>query len=236
MAKQTKEAGVSGVAAKQKAMLEMLDSIANLSQSSGGAAATSGRASSNTTSSAAKSPGGGNSRQRRKNIRQQNVDMRKALEKLHRKVGSTEAAFSSTDRIVLGATAPPAATTPAAGAIAETAAGAAEQTPGKLSLATIFGKGKAAMKTSLGKGVGMVGVALLLDSLLKGGLDIAGQIGQANLQGEAMDAQIAANSGPAATEQALQPITKAQRDQALMLLMRQLGVKQSNVADGEAWT
>ena len=100
----------------------------------------------------------------------------------------------------------------------------------------LWGKGKAAAKSPIGKGLGVVGVAMLIDSLMKGGLNMAGELSQANLQGQALDAQAAALGPQGTAERAMQPITKAQRNQALMLLMRQLGVQQSNVADGEAWT
>lgn len=79
-------------------------------------------------------------------------------------------------------------------------------------------------------------IALVVDAILRGGQNKLGAFLSQNLEGQALDAQAAALNPEATTERMMQPITKAQRDQALMLLMRQLGVKGSSVADGEAWT
>lgn len=103
-------------------------------------------------------------------------------------------------------------------------------------LSKVFGKGKGALKTPGGKTAAGIGVAMLIEALVSGALNIAGKVGESNLQGQAMNAQAEALRGPAGKEKAMQPITKAQRDQAMMLLMRQLGVQQSNLADGEALT
>ena len=208
MAKQAKEA-MSAAAKKQKALLDMLDSMGNLSQGS--------------ARSAAGTAGAGTMQQRN-------------LEALLARLYPAGAAGVS-------AAAGPAASAATAPMSAEAAAAAMEGMQAanggkarKLSLEAIFGKGKSALKTPLGKTAGVVGVAMLIDALVKGGLGLAGQIDQTLLQGQALDAQAAAMNPEATTERMMQPITKAQRDQAMMLLMRQLGVKGSSVADGEAWT
>jgi hypothetical protein len=231
MAKQAKEA-MSAAAKKQKALLDMLDSMGNLSGRGSQQATAADTARAAARVSGAKAFGGGSSSQRRKSIRQQNVDLRKTLEKLRRKLENPATQQAAASAAV------PAAASPAASAGAEATAGAvgaAGKKPG-LSLEAIFGKGKSALKTPLGKTAGVVGVAMLIDALVKGGLGLAGQIDQTLLQGQALDAQAAAMNPEATTERMMQPITKAQRDQAMMLLMRQLGVKGSSVADGEAWT
>jgi len=161
-----------------------------------------------------------NAAQRRKSIRQENVSMRKALEKLHRKVD----AKSVLETASASAEVPPVA-----------AAAAGSKASGDW-LTGVFGKGKAALKTTGGKTAAGIGIAMLIEALVSGALNIAGKVGESNLQGQAMNAQAEALRGPAGKEKAMQPITKAQRDQAMMLLMRQLGVQQSNLADGEALT
>jgi hypothetical protein len=80
-----------------------------------------------------------------------------------------------------------------------------------------------------------VGAAVIVSGILRSLMGGTQEALNANLQGQAMDIQGQA-AGPMATEQAMQPIAKAQRDQALMLLMSQLGVKKVNLADGEAYT
>lgn len=104
-------------------------------------------------------------------------------------------------------------------------------------LKDLLGKGKGAAKSPVGAAAkGILGY-LLIDALFKSGMGIAGQVQQGGLQEQALDAQMGATTPEAAAERQMQPITKAQRDYAMMMLMRQLGMQGSPMlADGEVLT
>ena len=78
-----------------------------------------------------------------------------------------------------------------------------------------------------GKGVkagasGVIGY-MLLEGLLRTLLQGGQQLSQTNLAGREMEAQGESLSPEAVGEQALQPVTRSQRDFALSMLMQQLG-------------
>ena len=129
-----------------------------------------------------------------------------------------------------------------AAAIGQTLKEKVTETPGRVSqlgerLYSMFQEGGAMAPGSTARiRGGQLLIGLLVDAILRGGQNKLGAFLSQNLEGQALDAQAAALNPEATTERMMQPITKAQRDQALMLLMRQLGVKGSSVADGEAWT
>jgi hypothetical protein len=160
------------------------------------------------------------SKQRRKSIRQQNAAMKKTLEKLRRRMAEGAAPAAEA-----------AAATPAAAA----AAPAPEQGGW---LKGLLGKGKGAAKSPAGAAVSGILGYLLIDALFKQGMGIAGQVQQGGLQNQALDTQMAAATPEAAAERQMQPITKAQRDYAMMMLMRQLGMQGGPpmLADGEVLT
>lgn len=131
-----------------------------------------------------------------------------------------------------------------AGAAAETgaeaAAGAAEAGGGKLGMdalkKVLGGKGgKGALKAGAGGVVGYLLLEGLMRTLLQGGQ----QLSQANLAGSEMEAQAESLTPEAVQESALQPVTRAQRDYALQMLMQQLsggrGMK-TRLARGEVLT
>jgi hypothetical protein len=85
------------------------------------------------------------------------------------------------------------------------------------------------------KAVQTLGVAVLADMLIKSALGGISDAQQADAQGAQMDLQ--AQYGPQIQQQqALQPVTEARKQQALMMLMRQMGQPMPNTADGEVWT
>ena len=80
-----------------------------------------------------------------------------------------------------------------------------------------------------------IGAMILADLLLKQVMGQVDQSRQADLEGQSMDLQ--GQYGPqlqqADTERG---ISKAQREQAMLMLMRQMGVQGPNTADGEVYT
>ena len=98
----------------------------------------------------------------------------------------------------------------------------------------LWGKGNAALKSPAGKSAmtGALGF-MLLDMLMNS----AQSLSQASLQKQSVNSQMASLSPEAAAEQALQPITKAQREHALMMLLRQMGADTGPMlAEGEVYT
>ena len=80
-----------------------------------------------------------------------------------------------------------------------------------------------------------LGIGVLADILVRGlmgGIDEKRQVDQ---QGQALDIQ-GQYAPQIAEQQALQPVTEARKQQALMMLMRQLGQPMPNTAEGEVWT
>jgi hypothetical protein len=103
-------------------------------------------------------------------------------------------------------------------------------------LSRLVGKGH----KTLGKGAigleGMLGY-LVLNMLFQGGMDIARQSQEGRLQERALEAQEGALTPEAMTERALQPITKAQRNAALAMLLKQMGANTGPLlAEGEVLT
>jgi hypothetical protein len=106
------------------------------------------------------------------------------------------------------------------GPIAAGAAPAVEAPVGKLD--------KDAIKDLLGskrfkRGAGGFVGYMVLQGLLRTILQGAQQLQETGLAGGQMEAQMEAASPEAARQMALQPITRAQRDHALMMLMQQMG-------------
>ncbi|MCP4996500.1 MAG: hypothetical protein GY934_22395 [Gammaproteobacteria bacterium] len=126
----------------------------------------------------------------------------------------------------------PAGTTfnPFAGGRAKSAA------KGGFDIAALFkdpvGSIKKFSKTSEAK---WLGGGLILDMIIKNALGIGQQAQEGRQQGAAMDLQTEF-APQIAQEQAQQPITQAQKEQAMMMLMRQMGMQQSNLAEGEVFT
>jgi len=89
--------------------------------------------------------------------------------------------------------------------------------------------------TAAGIGGGLL-LTLLLDSVVRGGMGLAGEVVQSGQEGQAMDIQ--GRMGPQmAAQQAMLPVTQAQKQAALYMLMQQLGAKGSPMlADGESLT
>lgn len=158
-----------------------------------------------------------NSAGRRKNIRQQNTAMRKTLEKLRRKAPAAG--------VVAGGEAATAGAEMGAGAVPE----------GANWLSKLSSKGKKFSGSGAGKLVEGIGSFLLLDMLIRNIMGGAQDVQQAGLQGQAAAIQGQA-AGPLAQEQAMQPVLEAQKNQALMMLMRQMGQPTPTLAQGEAWT
>ncbi|MFH0981801.1 MAG: hypothetical protein V2A79_09710 [Planctomycetota bacterium] len=154
-----------------------------------------------------------NSAQRRKSIRQQNETMRKALEKLRRKLSPAQTAGTGA-----------AAAEAAGGAVGQEAAaaagGAAGAPAGMDMLKKILGGkgGGSALKAGATGVIGYMLIEGLLRTLLQGGQ----QLSQTALAGSELEAQGEALTPEAVREQALQPVTRSQRDFALQLLMQQL--------------
>jgi hypothetical protein len=99
----------------------------------------------------------------------------------------------------------------------------------------------ASIKELLGKkgvkgGIATAGGFLVLQALMQRLLSSQQEGQQYDLANQQMDSQAESMSPEAMKEEALQPITRAQRDYAMQMLMQQLGGRPTNRARGEAWT
>ena len=80
-----------------------------------------------------------------------------------------------------------------------------------------------------------LGASVLMEIIGKQFTDIQQTRNEADLQGQNLELQ--GEMGPQIQEQqALQPVTEARKQQALQMLMRQMGQNVPNVAEGEVWT
>src|SRR4030042_411117 len=101
----------------------------------------------------------------------------------------------------------------------------------------VFGPGSPLGKGSTARSVGSgLLLGLLIDAIVRGGIGVAGGAAQAGQEGRALEAQ-GNLAGPLGREQALLPITQAQRQAALYMLMQQLGGQGAPMlAEGETLT
>ena len=81
----------------------------------------------------------------------------------------------------------------------------------------------------------IMGATVMLDLLARSAMGIVGEAQEANQQGQALDLQ-GEFAPKIAEQQALQPVTESRKQQALMMLMRQMGQPMPNLAEGEVWT
>jgi hypothetical protein len=115
------------------------------------------------------------------------------------------------------------AATPAAEAAAAT---------GESWFAKMMAKAGKVLKSPAGKAAG---AAILAQMVIDQGKGLVGQIQEGRAQMQSLDTQ-SQYAPQIAKEQAIQPITKAQRDHAMMMLMRQMGAKNTQLAEGEVLT
>jgi hypothetical protein len=194
-----------------------------------------------------------NSAGRRKNIRTENVVLRKALEKAKRRSQRTSAEGAWSDAIGEEAPVPPTAGTAAtetasatSGAASgirprPTAAGVAGTEEGVTAsegwFAKAMARGKKALKTPQGKLGAAAMVALLVAEAAKNSaLGLATDVIQTGQQSRSLDVQ-GELAPQLAQQEAMQPITQSQKQAALYLLMQQLGARgKPMLADGESLT
>jgi hypothetical protein len=81
----------------------------------------------------------------------------------------------------------------------------------------------------------ILGASVMIDLLTKSIMGGVSDYQEAGVQEAEMDLQ-GQYAPQIQQQQALQPVTEARKQQALMMLMRQMGQPMPNVAEGEVWT